>query len=54
MSDSEARYLTFLAYGLIAAWTILMVYVVTLAARERKLKQQINNVRNMIDDGAKK
>lgn len=54
MSDSEARYLTYLAYGLIAAWTILMVYVLTLASRERKLKRDLDNVRNMIDDRAKK
>lgn len=54
MSDSEARYLTYLAYGLIAAWTILVVYVLTLAARERSLRRQLDNVQRMVEDREKR
>lgn len=50
MSDSELRNFTYLAYGLIACWTILLVYVLTLVARDRHLRRQIDNVRRMVED----
>jgi CcmD family protein len=50
MSDSVARQFTYLAYGLIAVWAILAVYVVTLASRERRLRRQIAIVQRMLED----
>lgn len=54
MSDSEARNFTYLAYGLIACWTILVVYVLSLVARERRLKKQLENVQRMMEDREQK
>jgi CcmD family protein len=38
----------FLSYGLIAAWVILVVYVLMMVGRQRKLKQEIERLRAMI------
>ena len=40
----------FLSYGLIVAWLILVVYVLMMAARERKLKREIASLRAMLED----
>jgi hypothetical protein len=40
----------FLSYGLIVAWTILVVYVLLMLARERKLKREIANLKAMLED----
>ncbi len=45
----DSRNFQYMFYGFLAAWLILMAYVVTLAARERKLKQEISRVRAMIE-----
>lgn len=50
MSDSEARNFTYLAYGLIACWVILVAYVLTLVGRGRKLSRQLQNVQRMMED----
>lgn len=54
MNDAAARNFTYLAYGLIACWTILVIYVLSLAARERKLRRQLDNVQRMFEDRDKK
>ena len=41
----DTRNFTFLCYGLVAAWLILCAYVVTLAARERKLQRELERLR---------
>lgn len=38
----------FLSYGLIAAWVILIVYVLMMVSRQRKLKHEIERLRAMI------
>jgi CcmD family protein len=50
MSDSEVRNFTYLAYGLIACWVILVAYVLTLTARGRRLSRQLENVQRMVED----
>lgn len=50
MSDSAARQFVYLAYGLIAVWAIIALYVVTLAMRERRLRRQIETVQRMLED----
>ena len=40
----------FLTYGLMAAWIILVVYVLMMVNREKKLKREITNLRAMLDD----
>ena len=50
----DERNFTYMAYGLITAWAILMIYVVTLASREKKLRSELERVRHMIEDREKK
>jgi len=45
----DTRNFTFMFYGFAAAWIILVVYILMMASRERKLKQQLNSLRSMID-----
>ena len=49
----EARNLTYMFYGFAAAFVILVVYVVSLALRERRLRSEIDRVRRMVEDTKK-
>jgi len=40
----------FLSYGLIAAWTILTLYVLMMVSRERKLKREISSLKAMLEE----
>lgn len=40
----------FLSYGLIAAWVILIVYVLMMVGRQRKLKGEIERLRAMLGE----
>ena len=42
----------FLCYGLIAAWAILMVYVLALATREKRIRQQMDDLRRLVEKDA--
>lgn len=46
----EARNFTYMFYGFLAAWLILVFYVVTLVARERNIKKELVRLKSMIDD----
>jgi CcmD family protein len=46
MDDRNFRYMFF---GFLAAWAIIAFYVVLLALRERKLKKELDRVRQMVD-----
>jgi hypothetical protein len=54
MTDAAARNFQYLAYGLITAWLVLLAYVLTLVARERRLRAQIRNLEHMLEDREKK
>ena len=43
----------FLSYGLVAAWIILVVYVLMMVGRQKRLKREIANLRAMLDDKAR-
>jgi CcmD family protein len=45
----DARNFAYMFYGFAAAFVILVVYVVSLALRERKLSSEIDRVRRMIE-----
>ena len=45
----EARNFTYMFYGFAAAFVVLVIYVVSLALRERKLANEIDRVRRMIE-----
>ncbi len=38
----------FLSYGLVAAWVILVIYVLMMVGRQRKLKREIERLRLML------
>lgn len=44
----------FLFYGYAAAWIIVIVYVLTIAMRERRLKDELERVKRMIEDRERK
>jgi CcmD family protein len=46
----EARNLMYMFYGFLAAWVILVVYVVTLVVRERNLKNELAQLRTMLKE----
>ena len=40
----------FLSYGLMAAWLIVVVYVLMMIGREKRLKREIASLRAMLED----
>jgi CcmD family protein len=48
-----ARNSTFMFYGFLAAWLIVLLYVVSLARRGARLKQELEDVKQLIG-GAQK
>ena len=46
----EARNLEYLFFGFLAAWLIPVIYLVTMIARERSLKREVENLRKLIED----
>jgi CcmD family protein len=50
----DPRNLLYMFYGFTAAWLILVIYVVFLALRERKLKDELDRVRRMVEQSEKR
>ncbi len=46
----EARNLMYMFYGFLAAWLIVIIYVVTIAMRESRLRQELERVKRMIEE----
>jgi CcmD family protein len=44
---------TFMVYGFTAAWLVVIVYVISLALRERKLRQELERVKRMVEEREK-
>jgi CcmD family protein len=44
----EARNFTFLFYGFLAAWVIVLAYVVSLARRGARLKKELEDVKQLV------
>jgi CcmD family protein len=42
---------TFLFVGFTVAWLIIMVYVISIALREKKLRQELDRVKRMVEQG---
>lgn len=49
----DTRNFTYMFYGFAAAWLIIVLYVLTLASRERKLRQEMDRLRRMIEEKTK-
>lgn len=45
----EARNFTYMFYGFLAAWLILVFFVATMVARERNIKKELARLRNMLE-----
>ena len=50
----DTRNFTFMFYGFLAAWLILVVYVLSLVSRERKITEQIKGLKGLLDDKDRK
>ena len=44
----------YMFYGFSAAWVIIVVYALTLLARERKIKDEIARLRTMLEEKERK
>jgi len=42
---------TFMFLGFTVAWLIVMVFVISIALREKKLRQELDRVKRMIEEG---
>ncbi len=49
----DQRNFTYMFYGFAAAWAIVAVYVVYLALREKKLRDELDRVRRMVENTVK-
>jgi CcmD family protein len=41
---------TFMVYGFTAAWLIIMIYVISIALREKRLRQELDRVKRMVEE----
>ena len=46
----DQRNFMYMFYGFAAAWVILVIYVLTLTAREKRVQREIERLRSMIGD----
>ncbi len=45
----DSRNFTFMFYGFTAAWAILVIYVLMLVARERKLRRELDGLKQLLE-----
>lgn len=45
----ETRNFDYMFYGFVAAWMIVILYVVSLAMREKRLRRELDRVRQMVE-----
>jgi CcmD family protein len=50
----DARNFTYMFYGFTAAWVIIVIYVITLVSREKRIRQQVDQLKRMLDSGEKR
>ncbi|MGA7409287.1 MAG: CcmD family protein [Bryobacteraceae bacterium] len=46
----DQRNFAFLFYGFLAAWLIVLFYVVSLIRRSSRLKKELDDVKQLLDD----
>ena len=46
----DTRNFTYMFYGFLAAWMILVVYVLMLVNRESNIKRQLANLKNLLEE----
>ena len=50
----DTRNFTYMFYGFLAAWLILIVYIVSLATREKRLQKALDDVKRLVEDRERK
>ena len=50
----DARNFTYMFYGFSVAWVAVILYVLTLVARERKINEEMKRLRQMIESGERR
>jgi CcmD family protein len=45
----DTRNFTFMFYGFLAAWLILVIYVLSLVSRERKITEQLKGLKGLLE-----
>jgi CcmD family protein len=50
-NDMSPQNYNFMFYGFTVAWLIVMVYVISIALREKKLRQELDRVKRMVEEG---
>ena len=50
----DPRNFQYMFYGFSAAWVIIVLYALTLLGRERKMKDEIARLKNMLEDKERK
>jgi CcmD family protein len=48
----DARNFTFMFYGFLAAWLIVLLYVICLARRGARLKKELEDVKQLVASNA--
>ena len=46
----DSRNFEFMFYGFSAAWLVVVAYLIYLARREQKIRQELNRLKDMIGD----
>ena len=49
----DTRNFTYMFYGFLAAWLILVFYVLVLVNRESNIKKQLANLKNLLEERQK-
>jgi len=44
------RNFEYMFYGFTAAWLVVMIYVISIALRERNLRAELDRVKRMLED----
>jgi CcmD family protein len=50
----DERNFTYMFYGFAAVWLCVAAYVVSLAARQKRLQRQIDGLKKLIEDRSEK
>jgi CcmD family protein len=45
----DARNALFMFYGFVAAWAVVLIYVLTLARRASRLKRELEDVKRLLN-----
>ena len=44
------RNFEYMFYGFTVAWLVVMVYIISIALRERRLRDELDRVKRMVED----